>query len=113
VTQETLFGPSLTCNRCGTPLRFTGPGSPNARIIRRSAVPDGYCASCAAANWLQHVEPVCHLIRDPEMLLHPGVQEQFGRILTAGHSDAELPEIDWRSVVDNWNLPFAEPWRRR
>jgi hypothetical protein len=68
---------------------------------------------CAASNWLQHVEPVCHLTRDPSVLLVPAMQEQFGRILAAGHSDAELPEIDWRSVVDNWNLPFAEAKGRR
>lgn len=113
MTQGALFGPSLTCNRCGTPVQFTGPGTPEARLLRRSSVPDGYCASCAAACWLQGTEPVCHLISDPSVLLVPAVQEQFGRILASGHSDAELPEVDWRSVVEHWNLPFDRSRRRR
>lgn len=110
--QGVLFGPVVTCERCGAPLRFTGPGDPQARVLRRAATPEGHCASCAAANFLQHTEPLASMIRDPQVLLDPRVAAQFGALLRAGDSDADPAEVDWRSVVDNWHLPFA-PARRK
>jgi hypothetical protein len=106
IEQGVLFGPAVTCQRCGLPLRFTGPGDPQARVLRRSAVPEGYCASCATACLLRHMEPFASMIRDPSVLLDPRVAVQFAAVLEAGGSDARPDEVDWRSVVANWDLPF-------
>jgi hypothetical protein len=99
-----------SCTRCGQALQFTGNRNPNARLLRRSAVPVGYCAACAMANFLQHTEPINMVIarRGPSCLLEPGVVDQMARMLEAGCADAKPQEIDWVSVVINWDLPFTE-----
>jgi hypothetical protein len=39
------------------------------------------------------------------ILLFPPIQEQFAAIM-AGRSDMIPEEINWQTVVDNWNLPL-------
>jgi hypothetical protein len=105
-----MDGIDSQCTRCGAPTRFTGNRNPDARLLRRSAVPVGFCASCAMANWLQHTDPIKAILaaKGPEILLDRRVVEQMASVLAAGSADADPREIDWVSVVINWDLPFAK-----
>ncbi len=42
----------------------------------------------------------------PEMFLQPHIQKGFADLFAAGNSDANIGEIDWQSVVENWDLPM-------
>ena len=97
------------CSRCGRPCRVGPPPNPDARLLRRATAPSGYCAGCAATQWLKTTDPIAGLIeaRGPEMLRNEIVRNQFGAILRSGMSDATLAEIDWEAVVANWSLPVA------
>ena len=116
----------VNCTRCGAPLQFRAPEhNPDARLLRKSAAPVGYCASCAMTHWLQHsfyAETILSGIvkRGPVILLDRRVVEQMANVLAAGCADAKPQEIDWLSVVIHWDLPFpcepgcdAGPARRR
>jgi hypothetical protein len=97
------------CTRCGAPLQFRKPDrNPDARLLRKSAVPVGYCAACAMANWLQHTEPLTSILatKGPAMLLDRRMVDQMANVLAAGCADAKPQEIDWLSVVIHWDLPF-------
>jgi hypothetical protein len=109
VTADPLGFPIPTyCTRCGQVLQFTGQRNPDARLLRRSAVPVGHCASCAMANYLQHTEPLATVLaaKGPSILLDRGVVDQMAKLLEAGCADAKPQEIDWVSVVINWDLPL-------
>ena len=97
------------CTRCQTPLQFREPErNPDARLLRRSKIPVGYCAACAMANWLQHIEPLATILKQktPHILLDRRVVDQMANVLAAGCADAKPQEIDWVSVVIHWDLPF-------
>jgi hypothetical protein len=104
------------CQRCGELCQFTGPGNPEARVLRRSATPEGLCASCCIAHFLQTTEPLATVIAQaptgPCCLLEPAVQAQVGAMLRAGNADADPSEINWTAVVNRWPLPFPKPRRR-
>ena len=107
--------PSI-CTRCGAPVQFTGrPPGEDARLLRRSKIPEGHCASCAMTNWLQNSEagrsPLRMVIerKGPAILLDRRVIDQMARVLEAGCADAKPQEIDWVSVVIHWDLPFTSP----
>jgi hypothetical protein len=100
---------TCTCIRCGAPLQFRNPPrNPDARLLRKSATPAGYCASCAMANWLQHTEPTATILaaKGPAILLDRRVVDQMANVLAAGCADAAPQEIDWMSVVAHWDMPF-------
>jgi transcriptional regulator with XRE-family HTH domain len=40
--------------------------------------------------------------------LNPVIQAQFAKLFEVGQSDASVGEIDWESVVRNWDLPFPK-----
>ena len=97
------------CTRCGAPLQFREPDrNRDARLMRKSKIPVGYCAACAMANWLQHTEPLNTVLakKGPAMLLDRRVVDQMANVLAAGCADAKPQEIDWLSVVIHWDLPF-------
>lgn len=108
-----------SCTRCRAPVQFTGrPPGENARLLRRSATPVGYCAACALANWIQN-DPLSDSIRyvierkgGPVCLLDRQVIDQMTNVLAAGFADANPQEIDWVSVVINWDLPFTKAARQ-
>jgi hypothetical protein len=107
---------TVDCTRCGVQLQFTGrPPGADARLLRRSAIPEGHCAACAMTNWLQNSDaghsPLRTIIerRGPAILLDRQVIAQMARVLQAGCADADPGEIDWVSVVINWELPFGPP----
>lgn len=98
------------CERCGVRLQVgPAPGS-EARMLRRSKVPKGFCVNCAAHNFLRNTYPPNIQLAEsgPKILLYPMVQEKFADIMRVGLSDAAPDEIDWQRIVDNWELPFRE-----
>ncbi len=109
---------SVNCTRCNAPLQFTGQRrNPDARLLRRSAVPIGYCASCAMANWLQNdpmSDSLRHVIaaKGTSILLDRRSIDQMANVLAAGFADAKPQEIDWVSVVIHWDLPFTQSRKR-
>ncbi|MDQ6948074.1 MAG: hypothetical protein M3256_17855 [Actinomycetota bacterium] len=107
---------TTTCLRCGAPCRVRGPGREEATLLRLSATPDGFCASCAATQFIKldyHFEGGLRerFDADPFILLRPEWQECFAGLLALGHSDADPAEVDWPWVVAHWTEPF--PKRRK
>jgi hypothetical protein len=110
---------STNCTRCNCPVQFTGrePGE-EARLLKLSKVPVGYCAACAMSLWLQH-DPMADSLRyvidakGPSILLDRRCIDQMAKVLAAGVADARPQEIDWVSVVIHWDLPFARYPRKR
>jgi hypothetical protein len=79
----------------------------NARYLRHAKAPEGYCASCAVAEWLFVMGLRETSIPNPDVLRLPHVQEQMAVILKSAHADMVPAEIDWEHVIAHWNLPFA------
>ena len=98
---------ALDCSRYGCPVRWTGPGSPRARLLRRAQTPQGWCAGCSLTGFLRNTAPLSTLVEDnPTKLLDSRVQQQIAGLLHAGHADADVAEIDWPGVVQHWDLPL-------
>ena len=100
---------ATNCTRCEAPLQFKKPPrNPDARLLRKSAAPVGYCASCALTNWLQNTEPLATILKTkgPSILLDRRVVDQMANVLAVGCADAKPQEIDWVSVVIHWDRPF-------
>ncbi|MBA7676117.1 hypothetical protein ES703_84358 [subsurface metagenome] len=96
------------CERCGAQLQVgPAPGS-EAKLLRRSKVPKGFCVNCAVHNFLRNTYPPNIQLAEsgPEILLIPHIQTVFADIMKAGFADANPDEIDWQRIVDNWELPF-------
>jgi hypothetical protein len=97
------------CLRCNAKCQFTGERNPEARVMRRSAVPEGLCANCAITSFIQGTKLLPMVIEKqggPDVLLNPAVQAQVAAVLDAGNADAHPSEINWPTVVANWNLPW-------
>lgn len=99
---------AIPCDRCGVPCRVATESNEDARLLQASTVPQGYCASCGVAHFLQVISPMGQLIKDPQMLLAPHVQAQFAKLMQAGNADAKPEEIIWDKVVKDWALPFPD-----
>lgn len=103
------------CRRCGTTCQVAGPGNPDARVLRRSATPEGLCASCSLAQFIQTTEPLATVVGQapagPCSLLEPHIQDAVKAVLLAGNADAQVEEIDWMAMVNRWPLPFPKPLR--
>lgn len=98
------------CERCGVRLQVgPAPGS-EARLLRRSKVPKGFCINCAVHNFLRNTYPPNIQLAEsgPEILLIRHIQDVFVGIMKAGFADANPDEIDWQRIVDNWELPFSK-----
>lgn len=98
------------CGRCGVKLQVGPAPGTEARLLRRSKVPKGFCVNCAVHNFLRNTYPPNIQLAEsgPEILLMPHLQEVFTNIMRAGFADAVPGEIDWQVIVDNWELPFRE-----
>lgn len=98
---------TAACSRCARLLQVGGPGSPDARLLKRTTKTDGYCANCSATQFLKTTPVLVEMmnLRGPEVLLNPMVQAQFSRIMQSGNADAMPTELDWQLVVKNWDLP--------
>lgn len=96
------------CLRCGKLCAASAPGNPDARLMRRARV--GYCADCAATQFLQTTPVLTDLLAElgPAVLLSEVTQAQFARILETGNADCPMGKINWQRVVDQWPLPFPD-----
>lgn len=98
------------CQRCNASLRLTGPGNANAKMLRHSKKPKGFCVNCAVHDWLRNTYPVNQILagmRNPaETLRLEHIQQQFEGIMRAGNADALPDEINWEAIIYNWDLPF-------
>lgn len=109
--------PTASCIRCKK-LCQKRSGNPEARLLRHTTSDSGYCATCAATEFLQGLDVITYRPPgrkpfDPECFRLPHVQAQFGAILLAGNADAKPDEIDWDALVAQWSLPFPRKNRRR
>lgn len=98
----------VECQRCGVRCRTGSPGNPKARMLRRSEEPKGLCVNCAVHDWLRNTYP-CNILlaqSGPKALVHLHIQEQFAGIMRIGMADAMPDEIDWKLIIENWDLPF-------
>ena len=114
-----MMGDTLTsCQRCERPARGR-TGSPDARIMRRAK--KGDCAECSIVLFLKKMDimhggaffgtPTDCASRGPssphkpaDVLRLPHIQEQIGRLLKAGMSDATLGDIDFERVIEVWDI---------
>ena len=105
----------INCRRCGKPCR-PGEGNPESRPFHRAS--QGLCVNCAITEFFKTTEPMSSILEglmyktDKQILLSPAIQEQVGRIMEAGNCDATLEEIDWPTVVRQWDLPFPKTKRK-
>lgn len=106
---------TCNCDRCGALCQVGADCNPDARLMRKSAVPKGLCVDCAMTNWLKSIEPLPGLFerRGPEVLLQPAIQVQVAQVLMAANADARADEVNWRTVITNWPLPFPSKRRAR
>lgn len=97
-------GEGVHCDRCGVPLKVNPDRNENARLLRHSLTA-GVCANCAVTAFLKGMEPLATILatRGPAILLNPAAQAQFGAALKAGGADADSAEIDWQTVVEQWD----------
>ena len=94
-----------SCGRCGAVCKVATTKNEDARLLRASVKPSGYCVNCAVAEWfwVMGCRDICP---DPASLRVPAIQEQFAKIMMSGKADAKPPEIDWEHVIRHWDLPF-------
>lgn len=98
------------CDRCAVQLRVAESRREDSRPFRKAAVPEGLCPDCVMTEFLYNTYPVNMIIneRGPEMLLN--AESMRMALLSSGvmdpaHCEMDVNEINWRRVVDNWNLP--------
>jgi hypothetical protein len=103
------------CGRCGLTVRVDPDRNPEARLLRRSLVPEGLCVDCAATEFLLSTLTLAQQLErlGPNVLLLPEFQALFARLMQSGQADAKPGEINWRRVKDNWHLPFPKTSTRR
>ena len=98
------------CARCGLRCRVASDRNPNAKMLRKSAVPTGLCATCAAHDWLRNTYPTNMILNEsqhgPRILLSPSIREQFAEIMRGQNADAKPDEINWNLMIENWDLPW-------
>ena len=110
----------VNCIRCGRPCKTDTP-DPAKRQIRRTDHA-AYCPNCVVTQFLLSVEPIRQTIegsparggivpavpgKGSSVLLLPHIQEKIGRVLE--HTQLSLAEIDWPTVVAQWDLPWPKP----
>jgi hypothetical protein len=95
----------VLCERCATPCKVNPDRNEAARLLRRS-LSTGVCANCGITEFLKTMEPLATVIKAKglDVLLIPAVQAQAAAVLAAGQADAAPEEIDWRVVVEQWDL---------
>ena len=82
--QGTLFNEAGTtdCERCGAKIKVDATPGSEAKMLRRSKVPKGFCINCAVHNWLRNTYPPNIQLAEsgPEILLIPHIQTVFADI---------------------------------
>lgn len=110
------------CLRCGRPCKHGTP-DPTKRAILKTQH-EGLCPNCVVTDFLLGIEPIRQIImgsrarggivpempgKGPEILRYPHIQEQIGRILSS--TQLSLTEINWETVIANWDLPWPKKHR--
>jgi hypothetical protein len=107
----------VPCDRCGVPCKVAESSNEDARLLRKSTKPQGYCPDCGVAHFLQVISPMGQLIHDPaKQLLWGPAQKQFAEVMKAGGADMKPEEINWEKVVRERQCPIpdqAKKTRRR
>ena len=106
--QALLMQPS--CVRCNRPCQPGESQNPEARPFKRAR--KGLCPDCAITQFLlcDDLEALrIGLLRNGiQVLKNPAIQRQFSDILKVGKSDLQADEINWDTVIINWDLPWPK-----
>jgi len=101
------------CVRCGKPCQPGENKNPAARPFRKAK--KGLCGDCAVTRFLlcDELEPLrIGLLRNGiEVLKNPAIQKQFASILKVGESELPFNEINWDTVISQWDLPWPKGYR--
>lgn len=102
----------VLCPRCSEPCRVSDKPSNKRAVPLRFAktVKSGLCPNCAITAFILSVETLAYGVskNGTKILLDPNIQKAFGDLFVVGNSDADISEIDWKSVVENWDMPFPD-----
>ncbi len=96
----------VSCDRCGAPLHFADTPASDARLLKLAEQPKGVCANCSVTGFLKTMEPLATIIvsKGSDVLLQPAVQRQMAAVIDSGQADARPDDIDWPTVVRQWDL---------
>ena len=104
---------AIPCVRCGKLCRPAESSNPGARPFRKAK--KGLCANCAVTQFLlcDDLEALhMGLLRNGiEVLKNPNIQNQFTQILKVGESELLAENIDWDTVIQQWDLPFPKRYK--
>lgn len=101
----------VNCPRCGQLCKERTPTEANARPLRRSNLANGgMCINCAFSDFLRQINTFEYA--PIEAMRVPHIQEQFARVFKVGNSEADISEIDFETVIANWDLPFLKKPRK-
>jgi len=105
---ENAIGQATTCIRCGKPCRPGESANPKGQPFRRAR--KGLCANCITTHFLLIIEPIRLGLEKNglDILKDTRFQTQFDGLLEAGGSDLKIEEIDWGTVIDQWDLPWPK-----
>lgn len=96
------------CVRCDRQCRPAVSQNPYACLFKRAL--QGLCPDCVVTQLLLSVE-ISRLVIERhglKVLLNPGIQDQFVKIMCSGKSEMSPDEINWKRVIVNWNEPFPK-----
>lgn len=111
--ENTIEQAVTSCVRCGRPCKPGESTNPEARPFRRAQ--KGLCENCAVTQFLlcDDLEAMrMGLLRNGiEVLKTPNIQEQFGKMLEVGQSELAVEQIDWDTVIAQWDLPWPKGYK--
>ena len=109
--------PQVLCPRCSKPCQVSDrPSHSDARLLQLAKnAREGLCANCAITSFILSIESLAYAIElnGTQVLLMPQAQGVFAELFQVGKSDADISEINWQVVVENWNLPFPAQSKKR
>ena len=107
----------VNCSRCGAICKVADSATEDARLLKHSTEPSGYCVECGVTDFFKNHSQLAMLMEmnpaGKQMLLDPRVQQQFAGLMQTGKADAKSEEINWQRVHDNWDLPFPKVRKSR
>jgi hypothetical protein len=104
----------VPCARCAKSCLIRSPylpavGDPLATLTPATQS-GGLCEECAAHWWIMSCDGLRWAFSDgPGVLTWPVVQAELGRVL--GWMHPALGLLDWRRLLDQWDLPWPDDWR--
>jgi len=101
----------VNCPRCGKLCKESAPTRAVARPLRRSNLASGgMCINCAFSDFLREIDAFEYAPLEALRASH--IQEQFAKVFKVGNSEADISEIDFETVIVNWDLPFPKKSRK-